>query len=207
MTKAKCIILDGVKDHVVQHISEKETAKEMWYALKKLYQHTSVQRKMLLKNQLWSYQMQKGKQIDYFLGQLKEIHDQLTSIGATPDDEILMRTALNAVFEEWEIFVQSILGKASLPDSKELWGTLRQEEIRQLTKTGGSSKGVWIKKEEEEDAALASARQQGKRKNFSKVKCLHCGELNHYATQCPKKKNKREASDSKATPAKAEKEV
>lgn len=61
MAIAKCIILDGVKDHLVQHIAEKETTKEMWDALKKLYQHTSVQRKMLLENQLWSYQMQKGE--------------------------------------------------------------------------------------------------------------------------------------------------
>jgi len=59
MAKAKCIILGGVKDHVVQHIAEKETTKEMWNALKKLYQQTLVQRKMLLENQLRSYQMQK----------------------------------------------------------------------------------------------------------------------------------------------------
>ena len=57
MPKAKCIILDGVKDHVVQHIVEKETTKEMWDTLNTLYQHTSVQRKMLLENQLRSYQM------------------------------------------------------------------------------------------------------------------------------------------------------
>ena len=55
MANAKCIILDGVKDHVVSHITEKDTANEMWEALKKLYQHTSVQRKMLLENQLRSY--------------------------------------------------------------------------------------------------------------------------------------------------------
>ena len=42
MVKAKCIILDGVKNHVVQHIAEKETAKEMWDTLKTLYQHTPV---------------------------------------------------------------------------------------------------------------------------------------------------------------------
>jgi hypothetical protein len=37
MARAKCIILDGVKDHVVPHIAKKETANEMWDALKKLY--------------------------------------------------------------------------------------------------------------------------------------------------------------------------
>jgi len=70
MSKAKYIILDGVKDHVVQHIAEKETTKEMWDTLKTLYQGTSVQRKMLLENQLRSYQMQKGEQIDHFLSRL-----------------------------------------------------------------------------------------------------------------------------------------
>ena len=52
MARAKSIILDGVKDHVIPHITEKETANEMWEALKKLYQHTSVRRRMLLENQL-----------------------------------------------------------------------------------------------------------------------------------------------------------
>jgi len=120
MAKAKCIILDGVKDHVVQHIVKKETTKEMWDTLKTLYRHTSVQRKMLFKNQLRSYQMQKGGQIDHFLKRLKEIRDQLTSIGATPDLELMVRTALNTVSEEWETFVQSILGRANLPNWEEL---------------------------------------------------------------------------------------
>eukprot|EP00253_Pinus_taeda_P004485 PITA_04485 len=55
--KAKCMILDGVKDHVVPHIAEKDTTREMWEMLTTLYQGTSVQRKMLLENQLRQYQM------------------------------------------------------------------------------------------------------------------------------------------------------
>ena len=42
MVKAKCIILDGAKDHVVPHIVEKNTVKEMWDTLTTLYQGTSV---------------------------------------------------------------------------------------------------------------------------------------------------------------------
>ena len=37
-TKAKRLILDGVRDHVVSHITGKGTAKEMWDALATLYQ-------------------------------------------------------------------------------------------------------------------------------------------------------------------------
>ena len=61
MAKAKCIILDGIKDHVVQHITEKDRENEMWDTLKTLYHHTSVQRNMLVENHLRSYQMQKGE--------------------------------------------------------------------------------------------------------------------------------------------------
>jgi len=40
----------------------------------------------------------------------------------------MVRTALNAISEEWEKFVQSILGRATLPGWEEMWGTLHQEE-------------------------------------------------------------------------------
>jgi len=42
MAGTKRIILDRVKDHVLPHITKKEMTFEMWKALKKLYQHTSV---------------------------------------------------------------------------------------------------------------------------------------------------------------------
>jgi len=100
--------------------------------------------------------MKKGEQIDPFLGRLKEIRDQLTSIGAMPDPKLMVRTALNAVSEDWEVFVQSILGRAILPNWEEMWAALRQEEIRRLSKVGSSDKGIRIKKEEKADVALAS---------------------------------------------------
>ena len=83
--KAKCMILDGVKDHVIPHIAKKDTAKEMWEALTTLYEGTFVQREMLLESQLRQFQMQKGEEIDPFILRLQGICDQLTSVGAIPD--------------------------------------------------------------------------------------------------------------------------
>ena len=64
--KAKCMIMDGMKDHVIPHIAEKDT-REMWEALTTLYEGTSVQRNMLLESQLRQFQMQKGEEINPFL--------------------------------------------------------------------------------------------------------------------------------------------
>lgn len=95
----------------------------------------------------------------------------------------MVRTALNAVSEDWEVFVQSILGRGTVPPWEEMWAALRQEEIRRQSKTGSSSKGIKVK-QEEEDVALASKGKQEKwkKKVLSKIKCFHCGELGHYAT-------------------------
>ena len=71
---------------------------------------------------------------------------------------------------------------------------LRQEEIRRLSKTESSSKGIRVK--QKEDVALASEgkEEKQKKKDVSKVKCFNCGALGHHVTQCPWRKGKGEAS-------------
>ena len=103
-----------------------------------------------------SFMMTKGEDIEHFLFKLQSIMDQLTATGATVDDAVIVRTALNAVTDEWETFVQSILGRADLPDWDSLWSILRQEELRRFTKKKQSPALSKVKKEEEEDATMAS---------------------------------------------------
>ena len=92
-----------------------------------------------------------------------------------------------------------------------MWATLHQEELRRdllkinLEDGNSSSK---VKKEEEDNIALASKGQQKKKKkDLSKIMCFRCGEMGHYAIQCPlKKKDKEEKEDPQAGAAKIEAE-
>jgi len=161
MAKAKRMILDGVKDHVVCHVASRGTTKEMWDALATLYLGSFEQQKMYLEQKLRSAQMQKGERVDPFLTKLKETR---AAAGHTPQDSKLVRLALNSVSDEWQAFVQSILGRAALLNWDEMWATLKQEESRRdlvKVKLDGSSSSSGSKpKEEEDNAALASKGQQ-----------------------------------------------
>ena len=100
--------------------------------------------------------------MDPFLTKLKETHDDLSTVRHTPQDSELVRLALNFVSNEWQVFVQNILGRAALPNWDEMWATLKQEELRRdlvKVKLDGSSdnnSGSNPKVEEEDNTTLAS---------------------------------------------------
>ena len=50
--KARRILVDSVKDHLVLQISEKKTARNMFKTLKKLFEHSSIILTLTLRNQL-----------------------------------------------------------------------------------------------------------------------------------------------------------
>ena len=80
-----------------------------------------------------------------------------------------------------------------------------QEEIRRTTRDRSSSKAP-----DEENCTLATKEKKGKRKkasqsgakgkkqDMSKVKCFHCHQHEHYATNCPQKKENKHAAGSAA---------
>ena len=71
-----------------------------------------------------------------------------------------------------------------------------------MTKRQANTRSSKVKKVEEEDAALTSKKQQGKKKcDLSKIKCFQCGELGHFANNCPQRKKDKEASSSKVVAA------
>jgi hypothetical protein len=61
--KAQRLILDGVKDHLIPHLDEKKTTKEMWDALKNLYEANNENQKMALKDKLHDTKMDKGESV------------------------------------------------------------------------------------------------------------------------------------------------
>ena len=76
------IIMDGVKDHIVPHLSGKKTAAEMWTALESLYQSKNENRKMVLQERMHNTKMAKGEVVVPYLTRLTQIKDELGVVGS-----------------------------------------------------------------------------------------------------------------------------
>jgi hypothetical protein len=78
--KVKRTICDGVRDHVIPHLTGKDYAFEIWDPLCKLYQSFNQNRKMVLQDRLRSIKMLDSESVTSFLGRFTEIKDELVVV-------------------------------------------------------------------------------------------------------------------------------
>jgi hypothetical protein len=71
------IILDGVKHHLIPHLAEKNTTKEMWDALNNLFEAKNENRKMALKAKLHDINMVKEESVSSYLTWVAQVKDEL----------------------------------------------------------------------------------------------------------------------------------
>jgi hypothetical protein len=95
--KARKIIIYSVKDHLIPHISPMKTAKEMFDALKKLFESKNTYRAIALKHQLQNIKMTKADTIATFFMKIVEIRDQLGAIGEIISDREPVMLTLNGL--------------------------------------------------------------------------------------------------------------
>jgi len=80
------IIMDSVRDHLVPIISNEDTAKKMYEALRNLFENENLSRIIALKDQLRQCKFKRDDSISTFFVKLSQIRDQLTAIGETIPD-------------------------------------------------------------------------------------------------------------------------
>ena len=93
--KAKRIIVDSIKDHLIPHVSSLTTPKQMFDALSRLYKGKNINQKMTLRTQLKSVKMQSSETIQSYFTRVSQIKEQLEAIGDTFEEYDLVMTTLN----------------------------------------------------------------------------------------------------------------
>ncbi len=77
VARARRILLEVVGDHIILSFHGKETPFSMWKILKDLYQYSSDQRKLALKDKLRNIKCEKGDTISTYLNKLTICRDEL----------------------------------------------------------------------------------------------------------------------------------
>lgn len=135
--KAKKILIDSVKDHLVQLISKMTTTRDMFKTLEGLYEINNTSRALALRQQLHQIKMAKGETVISFFMKITELRDQLCSIGNQVVDKGLVMLALNGLPQSWEPFIQSVSGRSKFPKFDRLRADCIQEESRLAARENG----------------------------------------------------------------------
>ena len=128
--KARRIILDVVKDHVIPHISSKTRAYQMWDALTSLFQSSNENRKMVLREKLKSIKMAKAEGVIFYLTRISQVRDEPAAVGEVVPGSGLVQTAFNGVSKLWAAFVEAIVARENLPTWDRTWDDFVQEETQ-----------------------------------------------------------------------------
>jgi hypothetical protein len=186
--KAKRIVLEGVKDHIIPHLEGKKTTKDMWTANIGLYQGMSEARKLVLRDKLRNIKMANSESMVSNLTRFTQVKDELAGVGETVLDKGVVSFAILGFPKSWENFIDAVNGREKLPDWEQLWSDCMQEEIRKQTRSGShvkqdvdeenfalAGKGGKVKGKKGSRGAESSLRGQGKpKKDLNKVKCFEC---------------------------------
>jgi hypothetical protein len=128
--KAKIIILDSINDHVIPHVTGKSNAYEMWDSLTNLYQSSNENKKMVLREKLKGVKMTKVENVTTYLTKITQVKDDLGVVGEVVVDSELVRTSLNGVTKQWNVFIEGIVARENIPKWDRLWDELIQEETQ-----------------------------------------------------------------------------
>jgi hypothetical protein len=135
--KAKRIICDAVRDHIIPHLTGKTCAYEMWAFLCKLYEISNENWKLVLHVRLRSIRMPKDESVTSFLGRYTQIRGELGAVGEVVDPNSLVRQAMNSFTKPWGPFVRGIVSREVMPTWERMWDDFVQEEIRLVAEASG----------------------------------------------------------------------
>ena len=100
MIIAKRIIGDSITDHLIPQVFSKDTPKEMFDALSRMYEGRNINQKMNLRAQLKSTKMSKGEYIQEYLTTM---------------------TTFNGINIPWESYIQKIRARKEILQFDVLW--------------------------------------------------------------------------------------
>ena len=93
----------------------------------------------MLKDKLRKIKGEKGNMISTYVNKITTCRDELGSVGIMVVDDDMVSLSPLGLPKSWHSYRDSVNGREKLPDWKQLWLDLMQEEIKRSTRDGSSS--------------------------------------------------------------------
>ena len=119
------IIVDYIKENLIPQVSSKDTPKEMYDSLSRMYEGRNIKKKMNLRAQLKSTKMSKGESIQAYFTRVSQFKEQLKSIGESLDEYELVMTTLNGITRPWDSFRQTMCARKESMKFDIIWEDCR----------------------------------------------------------------------------------
>jgi len=197
--KALSYIILSIKDSMIPHVSESETAKEAWDTLRNILEASNNTRKIYLRNELYSLQMRESSNVSDHITAFKRVRDQLVAVGELVQDSELVSLLLRSLSSSFSVFATSVRTRSDALSFEVLCGMLYQEELamkswsNQLDSDPKALLGINKKKEGCTYChKLGHEEKDCRRKLFAQNKCFQCGKKGHKAKDCPSKEKELE---------------
>jgi hypothetical protein len=100
-----------VSDSLLPHIMSVRDPRLVWVKLRDLYQPKSMNRQLILKQQLYSLKMTHKTTIDEYLRTINTLTSELANIGVVIPDEELVDRVLTSLPSNWNVFKQMVYGR------------------------------------------------------------------------------------------------
>ena len=114
MAKAKRTIVDSIKDHLISHVSEFKTPKEVYDALTKMFEGKNINQETNLRKQLKNVKIQNSNTIHSYFTRVAQIKEQLVVVEDIVDEGEIVMTTLNGLPRSWDSFIQGICARRNL---------------------------------------------------------------------------------------------
>ncbi|CAN6353493.1 unnamed protein product [Urochloa humidicola] len=190
---ALSLISQSVDDDTLLRVSAKETAYDVWEALRSM--HVGVERVrearvQSLRADLDNLKMSNTESVDDFAGKFMTLVGHIRELGDAVEEKYVVKKLLRFVSTKFINVASSMVlfGNINNMAMEEAIGSLKAHE--ELLK------GQEVRSEEQllmargENSARGRGRAQGSRdgrQDKSKVKCYNCQDYGHFAWECPKK--------------------
>jgi hypothetical protein len=170
MIRDKRIIVDYINYHVIPQVSSKNTPKDMFDSLTRMYEGRNINWKMNLRTQLKNTRMQKGEIVQDHFSRVSQFKEQLEEIGDKLYEEELVMTTRNHLTRPWDAFIQTIFARKEKFQFDNLWEECVQEESKV------ANREVVILRDEDQDLVTHAKGRKGK-SHFQKE--THCHKESH----------------------------